>query len=70
MLKRELAEKQLEEVRQEDWVELRLKKLSKLSPKEYQKQSQKLPKTLGTGGKPPPKDNKKPAGGGGFEEIG
>jgi hypothetical protein len=47
-----------------------VQKLSKLSPKEYQKQSQKLPKTVGTGGKPPPKDNKKPAGGGGFEEIG
>jgi len=41
-----------------------------LSPKGYQKQSQKLPKTLGTGGKPPPKDNKKPAGGGGFQSIG
>lgn len=47
-----------------------LKKLDNLSPKEFQKQSQKLPKTLGTGGKPPPKDKKKPAGGGGFEEIG
>jgi len=47
-----------------------LKKLSSVSAKDYSKQSKKLPKTLGTGGKPPPKDNKKPAGGGGFEEIG
>src|SRR5439155_16367662 len=48
----------------------KLSKLSKLSPKDYQKQSQKLPKTLRTGGKPPPKDDKKPAGGGGFQSIG
>jgi hypothetical protein len=47
-----------------------IKKLDSLSPKEYQKQSQKLPKTVGTGGKPPPKDNKKPAGGGSFDTIG
>ena len=31
--------------------------------------SKKLPKTLGTGGKPPPKDDKPAAAGGGFEEI-
>jgi hypothetical protein len=31
--------------------------------------SKKLPKTVGTGGKPPPTDNKPAAGGGGFEEI-
>ncbi|MEA2243792.1 MAG: hypothetical protein QOD24_3348 [Solirubrobacteraceae bacterium] len=31
--------------------------------------SKKLPKTLGTGGKPPPKDNKPAAGGSGFQEI-
>lgn len=47
-----------------------LKKLSKVSAKDYSKQSKKLPKTLGTGGKAPPKDHKKPAGGGGFEDIG
>lgn len=44
--------------------------LEKASPEEYQKQSQKLPKEVGTSGKAPPKDNKAPAGGGGFEEIG
>jgi hypothetical protein len=32
-------------------------------------QSKKLPKTLGTGGKPPPKDTKPAAGGSGFQEI-
>ena len=47
-----------------------LQKLQKLAPKDYQKQSQKLPKTLGTGGKAPPKDNKPAAGGGSFQEIG
>lgn len=47
-----------------------LQKLEKLSPAEYQKQSQKLPKVVGTGGTPPPKDNKPAAGGGGFQEIG
>jgi hypothetical protein len=31
--------------------------------------SKKLPKTLGTGGKPPPKDTKPAAGGSGFQEI-
>jgi hypothetical protein len=31
--------------------------------------SKKLPKTLGTGGKPPPKDDKPAAGGSGFQEI-
>jgi hypothetical protein len=40
-----------------------LEDLNNLSPEEYQKKSQKLPKTIGTPGKPPPKDNK-PAGGG------
>ena len=47
-----------------------IKKLEKLSPQQYQKQSQKLPKTVGTGGKPPPKDNKPAAGGGDFQTIG
>jgi hypothetical protein len=44
--------------------------LNKLSGKAYQKQSQKLPKVLGTGGKPPPKDSKPAAGGGTFQNIG
>jgi hypothetical protein len=44
--------------------------LDKLSPKQYEKQSQKLPKVLGTGGKAPPKDNKPAAGGGSFQTIG
>jgi hypothetical protein len=47
-----------------------IKDLDKLSPEEYQKQSQKLPKTVGTGGKAPPKDNKAPAGGGDFQDFG
>lgn len=47
-----------------------IKDLQKLSPSEYQKKAAKLPKTVGTGGKPPPKDHKAPAGGGGFETIG
>jgi hypothetical protein len=47
-----------------------IKKLDKLTPDQYQKQSQKLPKTVGTGGKPPPKDNKPAAGGGSFQTIG
>jgi hypothetical protein len=48
-----------------------LQKLDKLSPSDYQKQSQKLPKQVGTGGKAPPVDTSKPAGGGtGFQDIG
>ena len=47
-----------------------IQKLQKLSPTQYQKQSQKLPKVVGTGGAPPPKDNKPAAGGGGFQSIG
>jgi hypothetical protein len=47
-----------------------IKNLDKLSPEQYQKQSQKLPKTVGTGGKAPPKDNKAPAGGGKFQDFG
>ena len=47
-----------------------LKQLEKLSPTQYQKQSTKLPKVVGTGGAPPPKDNKPAAGGGGFQSIG
>ena len=47
-----------------------LKKLEGLSPEQYQKESLKLPKTVGTGGAPPPIDNKAPAGGGSFDTIG
>ncbi len=47
-----------------------LKKLDSLSPADYQKQSLKLPKVVGTGGAPPPKDNKAPANGGSFQTIG
>jgi hypothetical protein len=47
-----------------------LKKLESLSPEQYQKESLKLPKTVGTGGAPPPIDNKAPAGGGSFDTIG
>ena len=47
-----------------------IKKLEKLSPQQYQKQSQKLPKVVGTGGAPPPKDKKPAAGGGSFQTIG
>ena len=47
-----------------------IKDLDKLSPEQYQKQSQKLPKTVGTGGKAPPKDNKPAAGGGKFQDFG
>lgn len=46
-----------------------LKKLENLSPEEYQKQSQKLPDEVGTGGTPPPKDNKPAGGGSDFEEF-
>lgn len=48
----------------------KLKSLSKLSGKEYQKQIDKLGKNIATGGKAPPKDTKPAAGGGAFEEIG
>ena len=47
-----------------------LQNLNKLSTKAYQKQSTKLPKVVGTGGKAPPKDNKPAAGGGSFQTIG
>lgn len=46
-----------------------LKALDSTSGADYAKKAAKLPKTVGTGGKPPPKDNKPPAGGGSFEEI-
>lgn len=47
-----------------------LKDLNTGTPEQQQKKALKLPKTVGTGGKPPPKDDKAPAGGGGFQEIG
>jgi hypothetical protein len=46
-----------------------LKNLEKLSPEEYQKQAQKLPSEIGTGGTPPPKDNKPAGGGSEFESF-
>jgi hypothetical protein len=48
----------------------KLKDLSKLSGKEYQKQVDKLGKNIAVGGKAPPKDKKPAAGGGSFQEIG
>jgi hypothetical protein len=48
-----------------------VKDLEKSSGDDYAKKSEKLPKTLGTGGAPPPVDKSKPIGGGSdTEEIG
>jgi hypothetical protein len=47
-----------------------VKDLDNSSGADYEKKSSKLPKTVGTGGKPPPKDNKKGGGGTDFEDIG
>jgi hypothetical protein len=48
-----------------------LKSLDSASGGDYAKKSAKLPKTLGTGGKPPPVDKSVPAGGGSdVESIG
>jgi hypothetical protein len=48
-----------------------VKDLEKTSGSDYAKKSEKLPKTLGTGGAPPPVDKSKPVGGGSdVEEIG
>jgi hypothetical protein len=47
-----------------------VKNLDKSSGSDYQKKSQKLPKQVGTGGKPPPKDNKPAGGGSDFQDIG
>jgi hypothetical protein len=44
--------------------------LNSSSGADYQKKSQKLPKEVGTSGKPAPKDNKPAGGGSGFEDIG
>jgi hypothetical protein len=50
--------------------EKKVKDLNSSSGADYQKKSQKLPKQVGTSGKPPPKDNKPAGGGTGFQEIG
>jgi hypothetical protein len=48
-----------------------LQDLQNASPQDYQKQSQKLPSKVGTGGAPPPVDKSKPAGAGtSVQEIG
>jgi len=44
--------------------------LNNSSGSDYQKKSDKLPKQVGTGGKPPPKDNKPAGGGSDVESIG
>ena len=48
----------------------KVKDLNNSSGADYQKKSQKLPKAVGTSGKPAPKDNKPAGGGSGFEDIG
>jgi hypothetical protein len=48
----------------------KVKDLNSSSGADYQKKSQKLPKQVGTSGKPPPKDNKPAGGGTGFQDIG
>ena len=48
----------------------KVKDLNNRSGSDYQKKSQKLPKEVGTSGKPAPKDNKPAGGGSGFEDIG
>ena len=47
-----------------------VKDLNSSSGADYQKKSQKLPKQVGTSGKPPPKDNKPAGGGSDFQDIG
>lgn len=44
--------------------------LNNSSGSDYQKKADKLPKQVGTGGKPPPKDNKPAGGGSDTESIG
>jgi hypothetical protein len=48
----------------------KVKDLNSSSGADYQKKSQKLPKEVGTSGKPAPKDNKPAGGGSDFQEIG
>jgi hypothetical protein len=47
-----------------------VKELEHSSGSDYEKKSSKLPRTVGTGGKPPPKDNKPAGGGTDFQDIG
>jgi hypothetical protein len=47
-----------------------VKSLDNSSGSDYEKKSSKLPKQVGTGGKPPPKDNKPAGGGSDFQDIG
>ena len=47
-----------------------VKDLNSTSGSDYQKKSQKLPKEVGTSGKPAPKDNKPAGGGSDFQDIG
>lgn len=49
---------------------LKVKDLNSSSGADYQKKSQKLPKEVGTSGKPAPKDNKPAGGGSDFQDIG
>ena len=48
----------------------KVKDLNSSSGADYQKKSQKLPKEVGTSGKPAPKDNKPAGGGSDFQDIG
>ena len=48
----------------------KVKDLNSSSGADYQKKSQKLPKAVGTSGKPAKKDNKPAGGGTGFQDIG
>jgi hypothetical protein len=48
----------------------KVKDLNNSSGADYQKKSQKLPKAVGTSGKPAAKDNKPAGGGTGFQDIG
>jgi hypothetical protein len=47
-----------------------VKALDNSTGSDYEKKSSKLPKQVGTGGKPPPKDNKPAGGGSDFQDIG
>jgi F0F1-type ATP synthase membrane subunit c/vacuolar-type H+-ATPase subunit K len=47
-----------------------VKNLDSTSGSDYEKKSSKLPKSVGTGGKPPPKDNKPAGAGSDVESIG
>jgi hypothetical protein len=47
-----------------------VRQLDSATGKDYVKKSQKLPKQVGTGGRPPPRDNRPAGGGTGFQGIG